>query len=228
MMTVIAKTHYRPKLRIEQAEPGEGYRLLEAYEVIQPTDEVWARKLGGVRGWVRENSKAGRPLLDHWRPRRRLLPAATYPRYWVNVQSDNTVYCATSENCTGHMFIRKWRNWSRCADDSRLIDHVQEYPDTYKPITFEEAVKLGIIPLFASEERVEEDLKQAQALAQQAKEFRLGTKGLYNELINAVATKHPGETRHQTALRYIQERESRVTSSVETLLAAVGTLKSSY
>jgi len=30
----------------------------------------------------------------------------------------------------------------------------------------------------------------------------------YWELIYGVATKHPDETRHQTALRYIQEREA--------------------
>lgn len=30
---------------------------------------------------------------------------------------------------------------------------------------------------------------------------------LYNELLYAVACKHPGETRHQTALRYIQQAE---------------------
>jgi len=30
----------------------------------------------------------------------------------------------------------------------------------------------------------------------------------YDELIYAVATKHPNETRHQTALRYIMQRES--------------------
>jgi len=29
----------------------------------------------------------------------------------------------------------------------------------------------------------------------------------YHELLYAVATKYPGETRHETALRYIQERE---------------------
>lgn len=29
----------------------------------------------------------------------------------------------------------------------------------------------------------------------------------YNELIFAVVSKHPGETRHETALHYIQERE---------------------
>lgn len=31
---------------------------------------------------------------------------------------------------------------------------------------------------------------------------------LYNELILAVSMKHDGETRHETALRYIRERES--------------------
>jgi len=31
--------------------------------------------------------------------------------------------------------------------------------------------------------------------------------GLYNELLYAVARKHPNETRHQTALRYIQQAE---------------------
>ena len=30
---------------------------------------------------------------------------------------------------------------------------------------------------------------------------------LYLELIYAVATKYPGESRHETALRYIRERE---------------------
>ena len=30
---------------------------------------------------------------------------------------------------------------------------------------------------------------------------------LYHELLYAVAKKHPGETRHQTALRYIQQAE---------------------
>ena len=34
-------------------------------------------------------------------------------------------------------------------------------------------------------------------------------RSLYNELLYAVARKHEGETRHETALRYIQERESR-------------------
>jgi len=32
----------------------------------------------------------------------------------------------------------------------------------------------------------------------------------YNELIMAVARKWPGETRHQTALRYIKDSEGRI------------------
>ena len=33
--------------------------------------------------------------------------------------------------------------------------------------------------------------------------------GLYNELLYAVASKYPGESRHDTALRYIRDRETR-------------------
>lgn len=36
----------------------------------------------------------------------------------------------------------------------------------------------------------------------------------YNELLYAVATVHPGETRHETALRYIREAEKPVELSV--------------
>ena len=38
-------------------------------------------------------------------------------------------------------------------------------------------------------------------------------RGQYSELILAVESKHDGETRHQTALRYIRERETRTTSA---------------
>jgi hypothetical protein len=42
----------------------------------------------------------------------------------------------------------------------------------------------------------------------------------YQELLYAVACKYPGESRHETALRYIRERESReVAPSSETALA---------
>ena len=38
-------------------------------------------------------------------------------------------------------------------------------------------------------------------------EDKRDTERLYNELIMAVQSKHYNETRHQTALRYIKERE---------------------
>lgn len=38
---------------------------------------------------------------------------------------------------------------------------------------------------------------------------------LYNELIYAVASKHEGETRHETALRYIRERERCTTTETD-------------
>lgn len=38
---------------------------------------------------------------------------------------------------------------------------------------------------------------------------------LYNELLYAVARKFPGETRHQTALRYIREAEERALKEVQ-------------
>lgn len=37
---------------------------------------------------------------------------------------------------------------------------------------------------------------------------------LYSELIDAVGSKHPGESRHETALRYIREAEERTGSSL--------------
>lgn len=45
-------------------------------------------------------------------------------------------------------------------------------------------------------------------------------KAKYDELIYAVAQKHEGESRHDTALRYIQERES--AHGIETALANAG------
>jgi len=36
-----------------------------------------------------------------------------------------------------------------------------------------------------------------------------GLSFLYHQLLYAVCSKHPGETRHETALRYIHERESK-------------------
>jgi len=38
---------------------------------------------------------------------------------------------------------------------------------------------------------------------------RTSNRNLYNELIMAVETKYPDESRHETALRYIQQSENR-------------------
>lgn len=42
------------------------------------------------------------------------------------------------------------------------------------------------------------------------------TQRLYNELLMAVERKFPGESRHETALRYIKEAEARVSQLCET------------
>jgi hypothetical protein len=53
-------------------------------------------------------------------------------------------------------------------------------------------------------ECVAESMKELRSLrAENARQ-----RSEYMELIYAVATKHPNETRHQTALRYIMQRES--------------------
>lgn len=44
--------------------------------------------------------------------------------------------------------------------------------------------------------------------------------GHYNELIMAVASKFPGESRHDTALRYIREREATAHSEALTPAAS--------
>lgn len=50
------------------------------------------------------------------------------------------------------------------------------------------------------------DASIAQAQADTAELARL--RDLYYELLYAVGIKHPGETRHQTVLRYIQQAEA--------------------
>ena len=50
------------------------------------------------------------------------------------------------------------------------------------------------------------DARIAEAQTDAAELARL--RGLYEELLFAVGNKYPGETRHQTALRYIQQAEA--------------------
>ena len=49
-------------------------------------------------------------------------------------------------------------------------------------------------------------VRVAEAQTDAAELARL--RGLYEELLYAVGNKHPGETRHKTALRYIQQAEA--------------------
>lgn len=52
-------------------------------------------------------------------------------------------------------------------------------------------------------------IKLTEQMEQEAYHRGLRASVEYSELIMAVARKFPGETRHQTALRYIREAESR-------------------
>lgn len=54
--------------------------------------------------------------------------------------------------------------------------------------------------------RAEADIRVAEANTDAAELDRLRT--AYNELIHAVERKFPGETRHETALRYIRRMEA--------------------
>lgn len=70
---------------------------------------------------------------------------------------------------------------------------------------FDEVVLDGYFDLQILAEHINYIIKQKlqQAITQE----RERQYWKYNELINAVETMHKGETRHQTALRYIQEAE---------------------
>ena len=56
-------------------------------------------------------------------------------------------------------------------------------------------------------ERAMAAIKYAQQLGMQRNDALQNLKPKYEQLIMAVSNKYPEETRHQTALRYIQERE---------------------
>jgi hypothetical protein len=194
MMNVSTVTHSAPRraqYRIEQAEPGVGYRLLEPFEIIIGTDEVWRQR----QGWAKEETKAGKPLLTHWRPRRRKLevPVVSFPLFWLN---GDVVYRSNSERCFGFLWSDRANRWCPCADDRSMVEHVKEWAHVYKPITHERACEI---------------------IGSEAVNEGRSVQELYNELLFAVASKHPDESRHETALRYINQAESRTTSLIDTL-----------
>ena len=53
-----------------------------------------------------------------------------------------------------------------------------------------------------------DDLDQWKARAESAER-------LYHELLYVVSMKHPNESRHETALRYIREREAQCHSGID-------------
>jgi hypothetical protein len=62
-------------------------------------------------------------------------------------------------------------------------------------------------------ERIERAIKERESINVESKLQPLVD--LYNELLFAVGKKHPNETRHQTALRYIQQAEVTDEASTE-------------
>lgn len=88
---------------------------------------------------------------------------------------------------------------------------VTRYPDKANVIAT--AFKLGTstnLPMNSSELRKAgfHATADAMELFEIVEQEHRNLERKYNELIMAVASKWPGETRHQTALRYITQRES--------------------
>lgn len=64
----------------------------------------------------------------------------------------------------------------------------------------------ALIPFATAAIQAASQVRVAEAQTDAAELARL--RGLYEELLFAVGNKYPGETRHQTALRYIQQAEA--------------------
>lgn len=87
-------------------------------------------------------------------------------------------------------------------------------PPPVQAVLCDKCGRSGVNRFVISDERIEEirrlvmgDINQQRhASAQQSRIRELESK--YNELLMAVQTKHPEETRHQTALRYIEQQEA--------------------
>lgn len=87
-----------------------------------------------------------------------------------------------------------------------VLRHCLEHPDAEDAIAaLEAAIAQPVQPSAVMQEPVAGDV--------QAK---------YNELIYAVGMKWPGESRHETALRYIRQRETKNRDVPSTAIAAGG------
>ena len=79
-----------------------------------------------------------------------------------------------------------------------------------EPIPFMDRTARMLLALIDRVPSEEDVLVEGRALGELS-----GTADKYHELIMSVETKHTGETRHQTALRYIREREHRKALGIE-------------
>jgi hypothetical protein len=93
------------------------------------------------------------------------------------------------------------RNGSGEIGEATKPNRVHEQGETLAVVTFENAASLDVV---AGKLKVLRD-KHFPPAAQPAQHTE---QELYHELLFAVAKVHPNETRHQTALRYIQQAES--------------------
>jgi len=91
----------------------------------------------------------------------------------------------------------------KIAELERRLEKMQQAGD-YMVAEIKEDWELG---------RISIDTKTAAEAWERLETER--TKDLYNELIMAVHTKFPNETRHETALRYIRQREMGVMTRSE-------------
>ena len=119
-----------------------------------------------------------------------------FPHFWIT--PENTVYVALDENCPGYYWaLGQWRECAGRKEGCSLVKHAVNRPDWFKSILPSRAISTS--------------LPEGKSFNSEpgSGSLTLGeTIMLYNELLYAVARKFTGESRHQTALRYIREREA--------------------
>ena len=99
----------------------------------------------------------------------------------------------------------EWRN-QVARDMNHLLGRATWWMETDRD---EIDTKFGAAVLRIVERVAEsENIESSNSLKKETAKSWIEVSEAYNELIMAVASKHGGESRHQTALRYIREREN--------------------
>ena len=101
----------------------------------------------------------------------------------------------------------------RCAVDALFGDFVRKHALAVESLTEQqlaEVIRQAIAAGDFQRNIINEGGTHKQAVIYHPYREVSRLRPLYDELIYAVATKHDDETRHETALRYITERENRV------------------